>query len=69
MAKTWEPGLAIITRSEDWDRAIMHLWGDSINEFKRAFPHLFPERRRSRTKVYTFPNPDEAVPKPIPIAS
>jgi hypothetical protein len=44
MAKEWEPGLVTITGPEDWDRAIIHLWGDGIREFSRAFPHILADR-------------------------
>ena len=58
MAKNWEPGLAEITGPEDWDRAIVHLWGDNINEFKRAFPHLLKAHsspNKSEARLYDFP--------------
>ena len=58
MAKNWEPGLAVITGPEDWDRAILHLWGDNVNEFQRAFPHLVKSSsspNKSKAKLYDFP--------------
>ena len=60
MAKNWEPGLAEITGPEDWDRAIVHLWGESVNEFKRAFPHLLKSPsppNKSEARLYDFPKP------------
>lgn len=58
MAKNWEPGLAEITEPEDWDRAIVHLWGESVNEFKRAFPHLIQSSSpspKTEARLYDFP--------------
>ncbi len=58
MSETWKRGVVTITGPEDWDRAIVHLWGDSLKEFKRAFPHLLTHAETPtsiRRELHMFP--------------
>ena len=33
---TWEKGIAVITKPEDFEVAAQHLWGATLDELKRA---------------------------------